>query len=543
MRKLAIIVCTLLLAFLFSACDHTQLEPLTHLTMQAAQPPPPVGTAVINFATMPALRLAGKLKFVFVVDESGSNEGTPGQTPGTDPLGNRRFVAMENFITTLEQQQQSLASDIFFSLITFNTTATKVSDFTNNPTNFVNQAIQSQLSQIHQLDKGFTDYLGAEALVTSLIQADITNTQSASTGQTGPAEKNYYVVIFESDGAPAMPDPNTIQGWSLEPTTNILSGIDGILGLANQPNVEGITFNTGMYYQDQPEAGAIPLLTAMAQEGNGLFYNFGPDVGQPIDYSRYPVPLQQVKYQIRDIVGHNVNTVWFQGQLQADSDGDGLPDVLEQQLGSDPNNPDTDGDGISDGVQYLLTQTPCATASCAPVQTNLHSACDQYMVSGTGSGSAIKFASSPDSRMNRCELTLLGADPNSWDGSQEWIPNYLKLVNGLSFDPTAPDAQLDPDQDGVINYNEVKFDTPVMTSNSLVQNLTPYQYDLQLVNSTSTQDFYQLTISNIPLGGPSDRFRVYIMEQAPAVDETRYMLVAEKPFQNGAVDFENGDFQ
>ena len=32
-----------------------------------------------------------------------------------------------------------------------------------------------------------------------------------------------------------------------------------------------------------------------------------------------------------------------------DSDGDGLTDVEEQALGTDPNNPDTDGDGISDG--------------------------------------------------------------------------------------------------------------------------------------------------------------------------------------------------
>ncbi len=32
-----------------------------------------------------------------------------------------------------------------------------------------------------------------------------------------------------------------------------------------------------------------------------------------------------------------------------DSDGDGLPDALEEALGTDPNDPDTDGDGIEDG--------------------------------------------------------------------------------------------------------------------------------------------------------------------------------------------------
>jgi len=32
-----------------------------------------------------------------------------------------------------------------------------------------------------------------------------------------------------------------------------------------------------------------------------------------------------------------------------DSDGDGVPDWREAELGSDPNNPDTNGDGILDG--------------------------------------------------------------------------------------------------------------------------------------------------------------------------------------------------
>jgi len=38
----------------------------------------------------------------------------------------------------------------------------------------------------------------------------------------------------------------------------------------------------------------------------------------------------------------------------SDSDGDMLPDELERELGSDPNNADSDGDGIPDGVEYLL---------------------------------------------------------------------------------------------------------------------------------------------------------------------------------------------
>ena len=41
-----------------------------------------------------------------------------------------------------------------------------------------------------------------------------------------------------------------------------------------------------------------------------------------------------------------------------DSDGDGLPDVLEIMFGSDPYNPDSDGDGLPDGIEYLLKGDP-----------------------------------------------------------------------------------------------------------------------------------------------------------------------------------------
>jgi outer membrane protein OmpA-like peptidoglycan-associated protein len=40
-----------------------------------------------------------------------------------------------------------------------------------------------------------------------------------------------------------------------------------------------------------------------------------------------------------------------------DSDGDGLSDNLEEQLGTDPHNPDTDGEGLTDGEEYLKYST------------------------------------------------------------------------------------------------------------------------------------------------------------------------------------------
>jgi len=53
-------------------------------------------------------------------------------------------------------------------------------------------------------------------------------------------------------------------------------------------------------------------------------------------------------------------------ELRRDSDGDGVPDLVEERIGTDPHNADTDGDGIDDGKDGLpqvpLTGTPNAAS-------------------------------------------------------------------------------------------------------------------------------------------------------------------------------------
>src|SRR5262249_53016330 len=42
------------------------------------------------------------------------------------------------------------------------------------------------------------------------------------------------------------------------------------------------------------------------------------------------------------------------GKCKVDSDSDGLTDLQEVWVGTDPNNPDTDGDGLTDGDELFL---------------------------------------------------------------------------------------------------------------------------------------------------------------------------------------------
>ena len=47
----------------------------------------------------------------------------------------------------------------------------------------------------------------------------------------------------------------------------------------------------------------------------------------------------------------------------ADSDGDGLPDVVEEEFGTDPQDADSDGDGMDDGEERVAGTDPLDSTS------------------------------------------------------------------------------------------------------------------------------------------------------------------------------------
>ncbi len=63
--------------------------------------------------------------------------------------------------------------------------------------------------------------------------------------------------------------------------------------------------------------------------------------------------------------GEMADMAFVQVMTALDSDGDGLLDVQEQQLGTDPFDADSDGDGIDDGDEVYVTKTDPTTANTA----------------------------------------------------------------------------------------------------------------------------------------------------------------------------------
>ena len=127
----------------------------------------------------------------------------------------------------------------------------------------------------------------------------------------------------------------------------------------------------------------------------------------------------------------------------ADSDGDGLPDELEKEIGTDPEAADTDGDGLSDYEEVFLTGSDPLNPSS--VQAGVSDA---------------DADSDGDGISNREELEK-GLNPATKDSDYDGISDYDELyVYGT--DPTNRDS----DGDGIKDGDEINLGLDPLNGNT-----------------------------------------------------------------------------
>lgn len=481
-----------------------------------------------SFCTQKASDVRSNMKFIFIMDRSGSNQTRyttdtpPLSLPGTDPDGNLRFPPLLNFISSYQN-----TPNVFWSLINFSTNAQVLgNDFDPDVASFYGK-VQNQQIQTQTLDTGWTDYLKALTAARTLITEDIKKAK-----EQFPIVASTYVVFFISDGAPI------VSGNVMLSSSEIYASVEGMLSLKNENPllVEAIRFNTGFYYSDaNPDATARTLLTEMAKRGYGEYLEFGG--GAQIDFSKYSALVRQQRFDLKELWFVNASVAWNGYKLAIDDDSDSIPNDVEAAEGSDPNLADSDNNSVGDAVERKISGKACKAANCARVGAATFIQCNNFQrVNGI-------YVDRDGDGLNDCEEALLGSDIFNFDSNNDYLPDDLALRYGLSTLANARDLYLDPDQDGPTNYSEIKQGTPLREVNSMAGASMTARLSLKKTSESADQTCYTMGADNVPSLGDGNLMKIYLIENTTVVNENRTLRKAEARVQNGGVSFQDSDFK
>jgi len=506
---------------LLLACTDAGLERIIETEV------PEVIEVEMNACTTPGDSALGRLKFILVVDESGSNQqrySLEDQTPlpGSDRTGERRYGALLRFLRAYPAD-----SRVYFSLIRLGSNATLVQDFTNDRPGFINTVLQRK-NDIEYHDYGDTNYDDALRLISTLITDDVEAAEAAPEHRSSS-----YVIIWVSDGAPVV--------------NAVLQNFDGLLNFLNSivilkqdsPNyIDAIVVNTAYYFSPPADAEAILLMREMADIGGGMFFQFG--LGEEIDVGDFSIPSRVASYALREVWVTNTQLTWREGRLVRDTDGDGLADEVENQGPSDPELADTDGNGVSDAVEFAISgqTSPCHDANCSPDDAEPYTLCRPYAVPGAPPGT---YADKDGDLLNDCEEELLGSDPRNPDTNFDYVPDFFAFRSGVSLTERTYLGHLDSDMDGVTDYQELKDGTPIDFDNALLHDVNKVLYFEEEAPSSATEQCYRYVIEKLPYEQDTDVVRAYLMEAPRLQVQLRLMRMAERPLGKG-VTLENSDF-
>ncbi len=517
-----IIFLTLAVSYFLVGCSDKNLIPLKYFSLFKNTD----AELKINFCSLDADAVKAKLKFIFIIDKSSSNcDGGHSlkDYPPTDQNGNRRYLPLEEFISNASTDET-----VYYSLINFSTSASVVRNFTNNKESF----LQTILSEHHRnggipsgtpVDGGFTDFLAALDKAKNLIQQDINSTISLEQNQRIKT-KSHYVIFFISDGAPRVRSGSQI---IMQNPSTIRNIVDSIISLEQTYKlwVGSITLHTGYYFEEN-DPQAQNLMSDMAIiNGHGEFYSFS--AGQAIDFTKFAVPVRNIRRNLTDVFISNTNTVWEAAYLKLDSDGDTISDETEILLGSNPALYDSDLNGVSDGVEYRLNGKPCKDVQCDPKYAFKYEKCRNDFNPQIGTKGEVIYKDKDSDGLNECEESseLLGSSDEMFDTSEQWIPDFLAFKNNISLLRNVYDAHSDNDFDGITNYMEIKLNTPPRFDNRLISFLKSYKYEIKMESSDERRDCYSLEVSNISVIGEKNLLKIYILENTAVIDTEKFLRI------------------
>ena len=301
------------------------------------------------------------------------------------------------------------------------------------------------------------------------------------------ASQTSYKVIFLADG-PACPEEE------FEP---ILEQVRSIRQLADL-SLGSLAFHAGLFaLHASAEQGCDStslgeqLLTSMTGQGGGQVHKFESQD----DLSLVPFVQGQVEqmYELVNISVENRNArlMSYQGRvtLVADSDGDGLTDEEEIQLGTSPSSADTDNDGCGDRLEAYKDGFDPLKAGTLSEPAHCFCFAAERTTDTDGDG------------LTDCEEYFIGTSKRDYDSDGDLLPDGLEHRGGS--DPTKFQFGLhDADGDGVLDWDEAWLHRrPDVDEEQLDSDVAAkYEYTYQIEQIGPIQNgvtCYRFEVSNI----------------------------------------------
>ena len=364
-----------------------------------------------QLCTRPPETLIFPLRVLFVIDASVSMEITDPPDPVTGETGRERAVR-QVWTDLLEQSPEGTRVGIIrFSAQAQSRTSEDLDGDDLEDTFFTaNETLLDAGTQALGVTDRTTNYVNALGEAYYEIRTELLRAEQESL----PLSK--YVVVFLSDGTPDIES----MGSRERRNEQILGGVEALRELADDFRVGEFAFHTAFISSGREafDQDAKQLLEQMAETGGGNFRSFpngeelnflfvdlsilkriftlktlsavnlnttqdrtqiperppppgqapddmgargtadmgGADMGQE-NMAQGPAPDPDPRPDGRMFVDLNSTEYIECGEPLVDSDGDGLADITELEVGTDPLVPDSDDDGLLDYIEWQLADS------------------------------------------------------------------------------------------------------------------------------------------------------------------------------------------
>jgi hypothetical protein len=340
-----------------------------------------------------------------------------------------------------------------------------------------------------------TDFVKPLSDIYSLINTDIARSRLEPGGAQALAQARYSV-IFLSDGKPTNDqDDELLQG-------------DAVVRIRQLRDlVEEVRVNTvHVFLPTQPvsscdiegDAGCPLLiinqnadrLEQMATLGGGNFRDFRNN--EPINFLDFSFGQVRRSFIVKEVVASNFSAPPGSPVDVADTDGDGLTDAREAEVGTNPNLVDTDGDGFSDGVEVYFRERGVdfnPTQIALPDGGGLDKGCPP----------ALRAEDSDCDQLLDCDEQFIGTNANLADSDRDGVPDGVEWRGGTQG--SSNDLDEDPDNDGLTSRAELRLHTRPLEVDTANLSVDGYRYSFEADGAPDAlgRQCYKLRVENILL--------------------------------------------